>query len=74
MIISYLSLLSVGFGLMNPVPSRFRIICRSGRQGEREKKTERAEPDGKKILKKVEGVVITNVKISEKGPSHDIIT
>ena len=43
------------------------------RQGEREKKTERAEPDGKKILEKVEGKVITNEKISEKGPSHDIL-
>ena len=48
--------------------------CLQLRQGEREKKTQRAEPDGKKILKKVEGVVNTNVKISEKGPLHDIIT
>ena len=49
------------------------LPCLRLRQGEREKKTERAEPDGKKILEKVEGEVITNEKISEKGLSHDIL-
>ena len=42
------------------------LPCLQLRQGEREKKTQRAKPDVKKILKKVEGIVITNVKISEK--------
>ena len=49
------------------------LPCLQLRLGERENKTQRAEPDGKNILKKVEGVVITNVKISEKGPSHDTL-
>ena len=42
------------------------LPCLQLRQGEREKKTQTAEPDVNEILKKVEGVVITKVKISEK--------
>ena len=41
-------------------------------QREREKKTQRAEPDGKKIRKKVEDCSHYKCKISEKGPSHEI--
>ena len=41
-------------------------------QREREKTTQRAEPDENKIRKKVEGCSHYKCKISEKGPSHDI--
>ena len=41
-------------------------------QREREKKTQRAEPDENKIRKKAEGCSQFECKISEKGPTHVI--